>query len=108
MNALLVAAALTAGHPPFPPPYPGVPFPPPVPAAPTVEQFAAGFQPTPGTHHVVILHPSTGRPVPVCFTLPAGFPRIDFGKRHVEYDFGKLEVTLRFRSNGTVEVDYDD
>jgi hypothetical protein len=74
----------------------------------THQQFAAIFQPIPGTHKVVLLHPKTGRPVEVCFTLPPGCPKVNVGKRYLEFEYDRLEVEIRFCCFGRVKVDYDD
>ncbi len=128
MNSLLLALTLTqspavAAQPfGYPPPFPGppvpvfrpsLPFPPSAPpsAGPmTIEQFVHCFRPTPGAHHVWLVHPKTCQPVQVCFTLPhcANPPKVRHGRRYIEFDFGKLEVEINFRHNGTVDVDYDD
>lgn len=74
----------------------------------TLEHFAKCFQPTPGTHHVCIIHPVTCQPVKVCFTLPAGCgcPKVCVHRRSIEFDYGRREVEINFLRNGTVDVDY--
>jgi hypothetical protein len=85
-----------------------VPPPPPAPVqALTVAEFAAAFQPVPGTHKVVLIHPVTGCPVEVCFTLPPGCPKVKVHRRELEFDYGRREVEIHFRHGGRVEVDYD-
>lgn len=76
----------------------------------TLPQFAAVFRPVPGLHKVVIIHPRTGQPVPVCFRLPHGCPEVNLGRRHIEFEYDDIdvEVEIRFRFRGTVDVDYDD
>jgi hypothetical protein len=93
---------------------PALRLPPPVPAvvlpavkAPTPAEFAASFQPAPGAYRVTLLHPFTCCPVEVCFTLPPGCPRVEVNKRQLEFDYGKHEVRVNFRRNGSVEVDHD-
>jgi hypothetical protein len=115
MNALVLGlAVLSPSHPPrhLPPPPPVVivEAPPPVlvPVVPTVSEFAKAFQPLPGLHKVVLLHPKTCRPVEVCFRLPPGCPKVKASKHRIEFDYGKCEVTIRFRLTGRVDVDYDD
>jgi hypothetical protein len=123
MTPLLLTLTV-AGHPPVPPPpvfpppvvvpYPGFTPPPPVFAppqlvVPTVKEFAATFQPTPGHHRVVILHPRTCKPVEVCFRLPPGCPRKVYADRtEIDFKYHRLEVQIHFRKNGTVDVEYDD
>lgn len=120
MTSLLLTLAMAPGfHPPVPPP---VPVFPPVPVvAPgypaffnpqpvlTVEQFAKVFVPTPGHHRVVLIHPKSCKPVEVCFVLPAncGCPKINYNRHHLEFEYRKYEVDIRFRHNGTVDVKTD-
>ncbi|MCZ2340842.1 MAG: hypothetical protein LC104_03495 [Bacteroidales bacterium] len=95
--------------PAYPAPVAGVPSMSLFPAPPmTHQQFAAIFQPIPGTHKVVLLHPKTGQPVEVCFTLPPGCPKVNVGRRYLEFDYGRVEVEIRFGCCGRVKVDYDD
>jgi hypothetical protein len=73
----------------------------------TVEEFAAGFQPVPGTHEVTLVHPRSGQPVTVQFTLPPGVPRkVRVSRRDLEFDYGRQGVDLRFLLRGRVRVDY--
>jgi hypothetical protein len=113
MTAVLLSLALAHGRPALPPPPVVVaPAPPPVVVPverpPTVEEFAKAFVPVPGRHQVVLLHPKTCKPVEVCFELPpcGKPPKVNVNKHHLEYDFGKQEVDIRFRHNGTVDVKY--
>jgi hypothetical protein len=83
-----------------------------IPAAPvralTVEEFAAAFQPVPGNHEVTLVHPRTGQPVTVQFTLPPGVPKkVRVSRRDLEFDYGRHEVDIRFLLRGRVRVDYD-
>jgi hypothetical protein len=99
---------------PLPPSYdpPPVPVPPPAPAAApvrpmTVEEFAATFDPRPGSYEVVLAHPLTGSPVKVCFTLPPGcVKKVHVRRRALEFDYGcgKGDVTIRFFRDGGVRV----
>ncbi len=73
----------------------------------TVDEFAAAFQPVAGTHEVLLVHPVTGCPVKVCFTLPEGCPRVRVHRRELEFDYGRREVEIHFRLGGRVAVDYD-
>jgi len=73
----------------------------------TLQQFAHCFQPTPGVHHAVLIHPCTGHPVKVCFTLPPGCPQVELSRHKIEFDYGRREVEIRFESNGTVRVQND-
>ncbi len=114
MTSLLLGLALTAspvgiaqfppGFQPLPPPAPLVR---PAPVALTLEQFGKWFQPVPGHHRVWLVHPKTCQPVEVCFTLPPGCPRVEIGRRKIEFDYGKREVEIHFRHSGRVDVEYD-
>jgi hypothetical protein len=94
--------------PPPPPPAvpPAQPAPPPPAAAvparpPTLAEFAAGFQPAPGTYEVVLIHPVTGSPITVAFTLPAGSPRkVHVRRRELEFNYGRHFVRLHFDRRG--------
>jgi hypothetical protein len=73
----------------------------------TLAEFASAFRPVPGTHQVLLVHPRTGRPVPVEFTLPPGVPRKVSVRRHeLAFDYGRDEVTIRFGLLGRVRVSY--
>ena len=77
----------------------------------TLREFAHCFHPTPGTHHVWIIHPYTNCPVEVCFKLPRGHchPKVDLNRRSIEFDYRDgCEVEICFHRNGKVHVDYDD
>jgi hypothetical protein len=77
----------------------------------TLREFAHCFVPTPGTHHVWIIHPFTGCPVEVCFKLPRGHchPKVDLNRRSIEFEYRDgCEVEICFHRNGKVHVDYDD
>ena len=100
---------------PLPPPvvvYPGDP--PPVPLLPetigavrppTLEEFAASFQPAAGHYEVVLLNPETCCPVKVCFTLPCGCPKVRVHDKSLVFHYGLLDnVSIRFRHDGSVSV----
>ncbi len=112
-----------------PPPGPGEPPPVPVPDTPlpaprplvtppavpppavavgralTLREFAASFQPLPGTYKVVLQHPVTCAPVEVCFTLPPGCPRrVRVRPRELDFVYRGHTVAIRFVHNGTVRV----
>jgi hypothetical protein len=59
---------------------------------------------------VWVVHPATGQPVKVCFTLPGGrLKEFEVEKRSIRFEFRDgQEVEIEFRSNGTVRVEYDD
>jgi hypothetical protein len=89
--------------------------PPPVVTAPaqqvpalTFKEFVDGFKPREGKHQARVVHPVTGQPVMVEFTLPPGTPEVRASSRQVEFDYGQTEVEVRFTSNGGVKVDYKD
>jgi hypothetical protein len=74
----------------------------------TLDEFASSFKPSPlgGKYEVVLKHPTTGKPVTVSFTLPAGTPKkISAGRLRLEfrYDRGR-PVVVRFFRNGNVVV----
>lgn len=105
-------------YPPAPPPpqgyIPAIPAPQPqiaayVPARPmTHREFASCFVPTCGTHEVWLIHPKTCQPVRVCFTLPAGTPRkVRVERNELEFDYGRREVEIRFKNDGSVKVEYN-
>lgn len=95
-----------------PPVVPVVPVVPvqPAPQAVTLADFSRFFTPTPGKHHVWIVHPVTCQPVQVCFVLPAGkLKEFEVEKRSIRFEFrGGAEIEIEFRNNGTVRVEYDD
>jgi hypothetical protein len=73
----------------------------------TVKEFVCSFQPTCGTHSVVLLHPFTNCPVNVCFTLPSGCGKVKVKKclrERVVFDFGRKEVEIVFLRKGGVRV----
>ena len=102
------------GQPAPPPPavvYPGDPPPVPLPGPavverpPTLEEFAASFQPAPGHYEVVLLNPETCCPVKVCFTLPCGCPKVRVHDKSLVFHYGLLDnVSIRFRHDGSVAV----
>ena len=59
-------------------------------------EFAQVFKPAPGNYDVLMIHPVTGCPIRVCFTLPPGCPRVCVGKRTLDFDYGCCSVTIRF------------
>jgi hypothetical protein len=74
----------------------------------SVADFAANFLPVPGPHQVVLVHPVTGSPIEVRFTLPNGTPRkVQAGRRDLEFDYGSRGVEINFEKDGTVTVNYD-
>ncbi|MBI1913184.1 MAG: hypothetical protein HYS12_00240, partial [Planctomycetes bacterium] len=85
------------------PPAQPVPLPGSVPVLPTrpltVREFVCSFQPTCGTHSVVLLHPFTNCPVNVCFTLPSGCGKVKVKRclrERIVFDFGRKEVEIVF------------
>jgi hypothetical protein len=123
---LICLATLALGASPTiaqPPPVPGAPPPVPVlpvpaPAGPavvverplTIYEFARVVKPIPGRHEVLLCHPYTGQPVRVCFTLPAGCPKVTVRKKllryQIEFDYGCREVELNFGCRGRTRVHY--
>ncbi len=71
--------------------------------------FAKSFQPLPGTHRVTLLHPDTGQPVTVQFTLPPDALRKTHVAGHeIEFKYKKQQVRIRFKHDGQVSVEYRD
>ena len=93
---------------------PGAPPPVPLPisfeaaptrTAPTLNEFAASFAPKAGRYEVDIVHPFTGKPVKVSFTLPDGSPRrVKVQRRGLDFDYGSRQVSIRFLRDGEVRV----
>ena len=74
----------------------------------TMDNFAREFRAAEGHHKILIVHPVTCRPVEVCFTLPCGKLRdLDVNRRSIRFDFGRHDVHIHFRNNGTVNVHAD-
>jgi hypothetical protein len=77
------------------------------PRAVTPGQFAAAFTPAAGNYDAWLIHPFSGKPVRVSFTLPEGKPRRVIANRFkLEFDYGRRIVTVRFFRNGEVAVRY--
>jgi hypothetical protein len=73
--------------------------------APTVAEFATSFEPTAGPHEVELIHPGTGQPVKVAFTLPEGTPsKIRVRRRSLDFEYGRQDVSIRFLIGGRVQV----
>ena len=72
----------------------------------TLDEFIKCFRPTEGRHSVWFIHPKTGRPVEVCFTLPcAKLREVEVHRNSVEFDYsGARDVRIQFHNNGTVDV----
>jgi hypothetical protein len=63
------------------------------------------FDPKPGRYEVELIHPLTGCPVKVCFSLPAGCPRkVVVRPRSLDFQYPRGDVVLRFRRDGSVVV----
>lgn len=96
-----------------PPPVPGEELPPlpaPKPVAvkvPTVREFASREFDA-GRHEAIVLHPMTGKPVKVAFTLPVSPRRVFVERDRIEFRWGVLArkgVSLVFRRDGGVELE---
>lgn len=70
----------------------------------TIMNFVRTFRPTEGTHEMMLVHPDTGAPVRVTFTLPAGRPMLRYDRTQIEFNYGDKEVEIHFRKDGTVKV----
>ncbi len=106
VEAPFVRIVAGAPRPALPPPSPVMPA---VPAtrALTVPEFARSFQAVPGQarYEVVLVHPCTGRPVKVCFSLPGCTRRVKCGKCSVVFRYGLCKtVVLSFERDGQVRV----
>lgn len=102
-----VAPPPPAGTLPLPQPMPDLPPPAVVPVRPlTVNEFAASFKPLPGTYEVLLIHPKTGCPVKVCFTLPPGCIRkVRVNGHKIDFVYKcQRDVVIRFLFNGKVWV----
>jgi hypothetical protein len=76
------------------------------PRAQTLAEFATTFQPKPGNYEVELLHPGTGQPVKVAFTLPDGTPsKVHLRRRALVFDYGRRSVGIHFLLGGRVRVD---
>jgi hypothetical protein len=72
----------------------------------TVSEFVASFKPLPGRYEVLLIHPKTGCPVKVCFTLPPGCVRCVHANGHkIVFDYKcQHDVVIRFLHGGKVWV----
>jgi hypothetical protein len=70
-------------------------------------EFARSFTPAAGSYEVDLIHPYTGCPVHVCFSLPPGCPKkVRVERGELEFDYGRTEVEIRFKKDGRVQVQY--
>jgi hypothetical protein len=118
--ASMAPAQVTPGFPGSPDsPAPGLPVVPdlpppavvpPVPVVPvrplTVNEFVTSFTPLPGKYEVVLIHPKTGSPVKVRFTLPPGCVRkVRVNGHKIVFDYKcQRDVVIRFLHGGGVSV----
>jgi hypothetical protein len=72
----------------------------------TVSEFVAAFKPLPGKYEVLLIHPKTGCPVKVCFTLPPGCLRnVKFTGHRLVFDYKcQCNVVIWFFHSGKVWV----
>jgi hypothetical protein len=71
----------------------------------TLDTFLRDFRPLEGHHQIWIVHPVTKCPVEVCFDLPCGKLReVEVNRRSIEFDYGRKDIRILFRLNGTVVV----
>jgi hypothetical protein len=117
LSAFVLASMATLASAQFAPPLPSAPadLPPPAVVAPpvaipvrplTLGEFAASFKPLPGKYEVLLVHPKTGCPVKVCFTLPPGCVRCVRANGHkIVFDYKcQHDVVIRFLHGGKVWV----
>jgi hypothetical protein len=65
------------------------------------------FQPAAGIHLFAFVHPYTHQTVAVRVDLPAGQPRLKVSGDQLEFDYGRVEVEVRFRKDGRVSIKTD-
>ncbi|HWG42652.1 MAG TPA: hypothetical protein VN688_07690 [Gemmataceae bacterium] len=72
----------------------------------TLKEFASAVKPLPGKYEVLLVHPKTGCPVKVCFTLPPGCIRkVRVNSHRIEFVYkGQRDVVIRFLHGGKVWV----
>jgi hypothetical protein len=72
----------------------------------TVSEFVAVFKPLPGKYEVLLIHPKTGCPVKVCFTLPPGCLRnVRCTGHRIVFDYKcQCNVVIWFLHSGKVWV----
>jgi hypothetical protein len=102
--SLLLTLCLTATADDQPPPV-LAPAPTPLPVVQVLMnhyEFAETFLPAPGNYRVTLIHPVSGCPVDVCFSLPCGCVQcVRATKRAVVFDYGgRHSVTIVFRVLG--------
>ncbi|VTR99340.1 hypothetical protein [Tuwongella immobilis] len=77
----------------------------------SVKEFFTCFDATPGKHIATVQHPTSKKPVQICFVLPnACLKEVDVNRRSVEFEYkdGK-EVTVLFRLlHSKWDVKYND
>ncbi|HMP59870.1 MAG TPA: hypothetical protein PKD86_10990 [Gemmatales bacterium] len=76
---------------------------------PTHIEFARCFQPIPGEHRAVMLHPYTCCPIEVCFRLPCEpcARRVRADRNDIEITYGLIRaVKIQFNRDGTYRVKY--
>src|SRR5262249_48567454 len=72
---------------------------------PTPSEVVAAVKPRAGSYEVDLLHPFTGKPVKVLFSLPEGAPKkVRVNKLKMEFDYGRRSVLVRFYRDGSVRV----
>jgi len=71
----------------------------------SLPEFAHNFDPTPGQHQALLIHPATRQTVPVSFTLPqARVRQVLLGANEVCFNYGQQQVWIRFLRDGQVRV----
>jgi hypothetical protein len=101
------AVSLAPGLPAGPQVVPVLPAPALLPVRPlTVSEFAASFRPLPGRYEVLLIHPKTGCPVKVCFTLKPGCIRtVRVNSHKIDFVYARqCDVVIRFLHSGKVWV----
>jgi hypothetical protein len=76
-----------------------------------VSYFGFGTTPyncaKPPTHMVTFWHPFTKRNVTVPMALPAGTPRLEYGRNRITFNYGSYIVQAVFLPDGSVDTIYD-
>jgi hypothetical protein len=105
--AVAPVVPVTPGLPDIPQTVPVLPTPAMLPVRPlTVNEFVGAFKPLPGQYQVLLIHPKTGCPVKVCFTLKPGCIRkVRVNSHKIDFVYARqCDVVIRFLHSGKVWV----
>ncbi len=77
----------------------------------TIFDFVRSFKPQPGNYEVCFVHPYTGRPVTLRWSLPPGCTRVVLRRKlfcyEIDFEYGSREIELNFSHRGRVRVDFN-